>query len=77
MVDKTIIQLYDVQIRSIDRGSYVYMTGCIQDGNFVFNHRSEGFGEQSGDSVFKSFPVTVVDDSDFIDFFKTKIRTSI
>lgn len=77
MADKTIIQIYDVQIRSMDRGSFVDMAGSIQYGNHVFNHRSEGFGEQSGDRVIKNFPVTFVDDSDFIDFFNTKSRSSI
>jgi len=73
MADMTIIQLKDLQIRSIDRGSSVSMSSTIYHGNQVFNHRSEGFGEQSGDGVLKDHTVSFVDDSDFIDFFMTKM----
>ncbi|MBS4219619.1 hypothetical protein KHA96_14985 [Bacillus sp. FJAT-49711] len=73
MDEVTNIQLNDMKIRSIDRKSYVSMGSSIQLGNHVFNHRSEGFGEQSGDGTLKDHTVSVVDDSDLIDFFITKM----
>jgi len=73
MGNKTMIELGDLQIRSMDKGSFVNMSRAIQHGNFVFNHRSEGFGEQSGDGALKHFTVSVVEDSDFIDSFIWRI----
>ncbi|MCR2821734.1 hypothetical protein [Lederbergia panacisoli] len=73
MEDMTIIQLYDVQIRTFDRASSVSMSSAIHHGNHVFNHRCEGFGEQSGDGNLKDHTISVVDDSDFIDLFVTMI----
>ncbi|VEF47681.1 YocN [Bacillus freudenreichii] len=68
MKAKTTIRLHGLHIRSMDRKSSVTLGKAHSNGNHVFNHRNEGFGEQSGDGVIQNYPVSVVEDSDFIDF---------
>ncbi|RST76026.1 hypothetical protein D4T97_004325 [Siminovitchia acidinfaciens] len=67
MKAKTTINLHGLHIRTMDRRSSVTLGSTNSHGNHVCNHRNEGFGEQSGDGVIQNYPVSVVEDSDFID----------
>lgn len=67
MKAKTIIRLHGLHIRTMDKNSSVTLGRTYSHGNHVFNHRNEGFGEQSGDGVIQNNPISVVEDSDFND----------
>ncbi|RWR15215.1 hypothetical protein [Siminovitchia fortis] len=74
MKAKTTIGLHGLHIRTMDRNSSVTLGSTHSQGNHVFNHRAEGFGEQSGDGVIQDYPVSIVEDSDFIDYNVVKRR---
>lgn len=67
MKDPTIVQMYGIQIRTLDRSSTISIGRTNSRGNHVVNHRNQGFGEQNADGVIQNHSVAIVEDSDFID----------
>lgn len=63
----TIVQMYGIQIRTLDRSSSISIGRTTSRGNHVVNHRNQGFGEQNADGVIQNHSVAIVEDSDFID----------
>ncbi|HHW36587.1 MAG TPA: hypothetical protein GXX18_04985 [Bacillales bacterium] len=74
MKEKTIIGLYNIQIRTMDRSASLSIGRAQLIGTNTKIHRNEGFGEQNADGVIRIAPVSITEDSDVIDTNSTVYR---
>lgn len=67
MKAKVTIDMFDIQINTIDGNSSISLGKSHSVRKHVANHRNEGFGEQNADGVIQTNSVSIVEDSDFMD----------